>query len=78
MTLPSDAIVLRDGHEYVFVLGTDGRVVLTKVAIGRRFGNGVEISGGLVGQRAGGRRGRRIPERLGRRSRGRSAGSINE
>ena len=47
LTLPSDAVVLRDGHEYVFVLGADGRVVLTKVAIGRRVGNGVEISDGL-------------------------------
>ena len=50
MTLPSDAIVLRDGHEYVFVLGADGRVVLTKVSVGRRVGNGVEISGGLDGE----------------------------
>ncbi len=50
MTLLSDAIVLRDGHEYVFVLGPDGRVALTKVAIGRRFGNGVEISSGLKGE----------------------------
>ncbi len=48
LTLPSDAIVLRDGHEYVFVLGADGRVALTKVEIGRRFGNGVEISGGVT------------------------------
>jgi RND family efflux transporter MFP subunit len=49
VTLPSDAIVLRDGHEYVFVLGADGRVALTKVSIGRRFGNGVEINSGLDG-----------------------------
>jgi hypothetical protein len=48
LTLPSEAIVLRDGHEYVFVLGTDGRVALTKVEIGRRFGNGVEINGGVT------------------------------
>lgn len=48
LTLPSDAIVLRDGHEYVFVLGPDGRVALTKVDVGRRFGNGVEISAGLT------------------------------
>ena len=48
LTLPSDAIVLRDGHEYVFVLGADGRVALTKVDVGRRFGNGVEISAGLT------------------------------
>jgi HlyD family secretion protein len=48
LTLPSDAIVLRDGHEYFFVLGADGRVALTKVDVGRRFGNGVEISAGLT------------------------------
>jgi RND family efflux transporter MFP subunit len=48
LTLPSDAIVMRDGHEYVFVLGADDRVVLTRVAIGRRFGNGVEISTGVT------------------------------
>jgi RND family efflux transporter MFP subunit len=48
LTLPSDAIVMRDGHEYVFVLGPDGRVALTKVDIGRRFGNGVEISAGVT------------------------------
>jgi len=47
MTLPSGAIVLRDGHEYVFVLGADNRVALTKVTVGRRFGNGVEISAGI-------------------------------
>jgi HlyD family secretion protein len=49
LTVPSGAIVLRDGHEYVFVLGTDGRVALTKVSIGRRNGNEVEISDGLSG-----------------------------
>jgi RND family efflux transporter MFP subunit len=48
LTLPSDAIVMRDGHEYVFVLEPDGRVALTKVDIGRRFGNGVEISAGVT------------------------------
>ena len=63
LTLPSDAIVLRDGHEYVFVLGADGRVALTKVDVGRRFGNGVEISAGLDADATGGRGGRRVPER---------------
>ncbi len=49
LTLPSAAIVLRDGHEYVFVLGADGRVALTKVSVGRRIGNDVEISDGVSG-----------------------------
>ena len=47
LTLPSDAIVQRDGHEYVFVLGADGRVALTRVSVGRRNGNDVEISDGV-------------------------------
>jgi HlyD family secretion protein len=50
MTLPADAIVLRDGHEYVFVLGTDNHVALIKVGVGRRVGNGVEINDGLSGE----------------------------
>jgi HlyD family secretion protein len=49
LTLPSSALVLRDGHEYVFVLGPDNRVALTKVSVGRRVGNSVEINEGLVG-----------------------------
>jgi len=49
LTLPASAIVLRDGHEYVFVLGADNRVALTKVSVGRRVGNGVEINDGLDG-----------------------------
>jgi RND family efflux transporter MFP subunit len=48
LRLPSDAIVMRDGHEYVFLLGADGRVALTKVGVGRRFGSGVEISTGVT------------------------------
>jgi RND family efflux transporter MFP subunit len=49
LTLPADAIVLRDGHEYVFVLAPDNRVALIKVSVGRRVGNGVEINDGLSG-----------------------------
>ncbi|HTO56603.1 MAG TPA: efflux RND transporter periplasmic adaptor subunit [Pseudomonadales bacterium] len=49
LTLPSSALVLRDGHEYVFVLGPDNRVALTKISVGRRVGNGVEVSDGLSG-----------------------------
>ena len=49
LTLPSGAIVQRDGHEYVFIRGADGRVVLTKVSVGRRNGNDVEISEGVSG-----------------------------
>jgi RND family efflux transporter MFP subunit len=48
LALPSDAIVMRDGHEYVFVLGADGRAALIRVDIGRRFGNSVEITSGVT------------------------------
>jgi RND family efflux transporter MFP subunit len=47
LTVPSGAVALRDGHEYVFLLGDDARVLQTKVTVGRRFGDGVEISSGI-------------------------------
>jgi len=47
LTLPSSAVVLRDGHEYVFLLGEDDRVQQTKITVGRRVGDGIEVSGGL-------------------------------
>lgn len=47
LTIPASAITLRDGHEYVFVLQADGSVALTRVDIGRRVGNDVEITAGL-------------------------------
>jgi RND family efflux transporter MFP subunit len=47
LTIPSSAVVLRDGHEYVFLLGPDDRVQQSKVAVGRRVGDGIEITTGL-------------------------------
>lgn len=47
MTLPQSAVVLRDGFAYVFKVGPDGKVVQTKVNVGRRVGDRIEISGGL-------------------------------
>jgi HlyD family secretion protein len=47
LTLPQSAVLLRDGHAYVFVVGADGRVAQTKVEVGRRTGNRVEIAQGL-------------------------------
>ena len=47
-TLPQSAVVLRDGFAYVFRLGGDGKVVQTKVGIGRRQGDRVEILDGLT------------------------------
>jgi HlyD family secretion protein len=47
LTLPQSAVLLRDGFSYVFKLGTDNKVVQTKVTVGRRVGERIEITGGL-------------------------------
>lgn len=48
VNLPQAAIVQREGFAYVFRLGDDERVVLTKVELGRRQGGRVEIVAGLT------------------------------
>ena len=49
LTLPQSAVVTRDGFSYVFAVppGAD-KVALTKVAVGRRVGERIEILGGLA------------------------------
>lgn len=47
LTLPQGAVLLRDGFAYAFKLGADMRVVQTKLTLGRRQGDLVEISSGL-------------------------------
>lgn len=47
LTLPQTAVLLRDGFSYVHRLSTDGKVTLTKVGVGRRVGDRVEIISGL-------------------------------
>jgi len=47
LTLPQTAVLLRDGFSYVHRLGADGKVSLTKVGVGRRVGDRVEITSGL-------------------------------
>ncbi|MFM2052316.1 MAG: hypothetical protein RL456_353 [Pseudomonadota bacterium] len=47
VTLPQAAVLLRDGLAYVFRVGADGRVQQTRVQVGRRVGDRVEITGGL-------------------------------
>ncbi len=47
LTLPQTAVVLRDGYSHVFRLGKDNRVLQTKVQVGRRLGERVEVTGGL-------------------------------
>lgn len=49
MTLPLQAISLRDGFSYVFTVGPDNRVTQVKVQIGRRAGDRVEVQGTLTG-----------------------------
>lgn len=47
LTLPQSAVLLRDGFSYVLRIGADSRVAQTKVAVGRRAGERIEITGGL-------------------------------
>jgi HlyD family secretion protein len=47
LTLPQTAVLLRDGFSYVLRIDADNKVSQTKVAVGRREGDRVEITGGL-------------------------------
>lgn len=47
LTLPQSAVVMREGFAYVFRLGPGDRVVQTKVEVGRRAGDRVEVLAGL-------------------------------
>jgi RND family efflux transporter MFP subunit len=47
MTLPQSAVLQRDGFSYVMRVGPDSKVLETKVTIGRRIGDRVEITGGI-------------------------------
>jgi RND family efflux transporter MFP subunit len=47
VTLPQSAVVLRDGFSYVLRVGPDSKVAQTKVTLGRRAGDRVEITAGL-------------------------------
>lgn len=48
LSLPQSAVLLRDGFAFVFRLGADGRVLQTKVELGRREGDQVEVLSGLA------------------------------
>ena len=50
LTLPQAAVQMRDGFHYVFRLGKDNKVTQTKVAVGRRSGERIEIVGGIDGE----------------------------
>lgn len=48
LTVPQQAVVLRDGFSYVFRLNPDNRVSQLKVQTGRRLGERVEIIAGVT------------------------------
>ncbi|PWF48946.1 efflux RND transporter periplasmic adaptor subunit [Massilia glaciei] len=47
MTVPQQAVAVRDGFSYVFLLGADQRVTRQKVQTGRRIDGQIEIVSGL-------------------------------
>jgi HlyD family secretion protein len=47
VTLPQSAVLLRDGFTYVFKVGADSKVTQSKVSVGRRVGERIEITGGI-------------------------------
>jgi RND family efflux transporter MFP subunit len=47
LTLPQSAVLLREGFAYVFRVEPDNRVAQTKVAVGRRAGERIEIVEGI-------------------------------
>ena len=48
LTVPQQAVVMRDGFTFVFGMNTDRRVAQIKVATGRRLGDRVEITSGVT------------------------------
>ncbi|MGE5468998.1 MAG: efflux RND transporter periplasmic adaptor subunit [Ignavibacteria bacterium] len=48
LTLPQSALVLREGFSYVMRIGAEAKVAQTKVILGRRFGDRVEVVEGLA------------------------------
>jgi RND family efflux transporter MFP subunit len=48
LTVPQQAVVVRDGFAYVFRLNPDNRVSQLKVTTGRRLGERVEVTAGLA------------------------------
>lgn len=47
LTVPRQALVLRDGFYFVFVLGNDNKVAQTKVQLGGAVSNTIEVTAGL-------------------------------
>lgn len=49
LTVPQQAVVVRDGFSYVFRLNSDGRVSQLKVTTGRRLAERIEVTAGVTG-----------------------------
>lgn len=47
LTVPPQSVIVRDGFDYVFVVGADNRVAQAKIRTGRRVGDQVEVLDGL-------------------------------
>jgi RND family efflux transporter MFP subunit len=47
LTVPRQALVVREGFSYVFLIGGDGHVRQAKVTVGARFGEVAEIRAGI-------------------------------
>ncbi|MES2946061.1 MAG: efflux RND transporter periplasmic adaptor subunit [Pseudomonadota bacterium] len=47
LTIPQQAVVIRDGFSYAFVLGPNNQVSQVKLQTGRRLGDRVEVNSGL-------------------------------
>lgn len=52
LTVPAPAVVVRDGHSYVFVIGAEHKAEARKIGTGRRTGDRVEVLEGLKPQDA--------------------------
>ncbi|MFC5476326.1 efflux RND transporter periplasmic adaptor subunit [Paraherbaspirillum soli] len=48
LTLPQSAVVMRDGFSYVYQLRKDDKVAQTKVTLGRRVGDRIEVLNGIT------------------------------
>ena len=47
LTVPASSVLVRDGFSYLFKLGADSRVALSKIETGRREGDRIEVTAGL-------------------------------
>jgi RND family efflux transporter MFP subunit len=48
LTLPASAVQMREGFSYVFQVAPDSKVRETKITVGRRAGDRVEVTAGLA------------------------------